>query len=85
MRGGSLTRYRPDDYQGGKGFLRDLASSSLRSGWQGLKKGGVAGLPINVKGAIRGIKSGGKRAVKRKAQEVVKRAVKRKLDDIFGK
>ena len=85
MRGGSLTCYRPDDYQGGKGFLKDLASSSQRSGWQGLKKGGVAGLPINVKGAIRGIKSSGKRTVKRKAQEVVKQAVKRKLDDIFGK
>ena len=38
MRGGSLTRYRPDDYQGGRGFLKDLASSSLRSGWQGLKR-----------------------------------------------
>ena len=80
-----MTLYRPDDYQGGKGFLRDLTSLSLRSGWQGLKKGEEAGLPINVKGALRGIKSGGKRAVKHKVQEVVQRAVKRKVDDIFGK
>ena len=84
MRGGSLTRYRPDD-QSGKGFMRDLASSTLRSGWRGLKTGGPWGLPINVKGAVRGGKAGAKRAVKRKAQVVLQRAVKRKLDDIFGK
>ena len=60
MRGGSLTRFRPDD-QFGSGFLRYVVGSSFREGWKGLKTGGVRGLP----------KSDGKRAVKRKAQQVV--------------
>ena len=56
MRGGSLTRFRPDD-QSGSGFLRDFASSSLRSGWEGLKTGGPWGLP-NIAGGFRGVKRG---------------------------
>ena len=83
MRGGSLTRFRPDD-QFGSGFLRNVVGSSLREGWKGLKTGGGRGLP-NIAGGVRGIKSGGRRAVKRKAQQVVERNVKRRLDDIFGK
>ena len=83
MRGGSLTRFRPDD-QSGNGFLRDLTSSSLRSGWQGLKTGGRWGLP-NIAGGIRGVKRGGKQAIKRKALAEINRAAKRKLTDIFGK
>ena len=83
MRGGTLTRFRPDE-QSGNGFVRDVVSSSLRSGWKGLKTGGPLGLPLNVAGAIRGVKRGGKRAVKRKALAEINRAAKRKLSDIFG-
>ena len=82
MRGGSLTRFRPDD-QSGNGFLRDLTSSSLRSGWEGLKTGGRWGLP-NIAGGIHGVKRRGKRAIKRKVLAEMNRAAKRKLDDIFG-
>ena len=38
MRGGSLTRFRPDD-QFGSGFVRDFIGSSVKEGWEGLKKG----------------------------------------------
>ena len=82
MRGGSLIRLRPDD-QFGSGFVRDFIGSSVKGGWEGLKKGGVRGLP-NIVGGIRGVKKGGKRAVKRKAEQVIQRNVKRKLNDIFG-
>jgi len=50
MRGGALTRFKPDG-QMGRGFLRDFSGSSLREGWQGLKKGGPLGLP-NIAGGI---------------------------------
>ena len=82
MRGGSLTRFRPDD-QSGNGFLRDLTSSSVRSGWEGLKTGGRWGLP-NIAGGVRGVKRGAKRAIKRMALAEINRAAKRKLSDIFG-
>ena len=62
MRGGSLTRFRPDN-QSGSGFLRDFTLWSLRSGWEGLKTGGRWGLP-NIAGGIHGMKRGGKRAIK---------------------
>ena len=45
--------------------------------------GGVRGLP-NIVGGIRGVKKGGKRALKHKAEQVIQRNVKRKLNDIFG-
>ena len=83
MRGGSLTWFRPDD-EFGSGFLRDVVGLSFREGWKGLKTGGVRGLP-NIAGGVRGIKRGGKRAVKWKAQQVMERNVKHRLDDIFGK
>ena len=82
MRGGSLTRLRPDD-QFGSGFVRDFIESSMREGWEGLKKGGPRGLP-NIAGGIRGVKKGGRRAVKRKTEQVVQRNVKRKVNNIFG-
>ena len=82
MRGGSLTRLRPDD-QFGSGFVRDFIGSSVKEGWEGLKKGGVRGLP-NIVGGIGGVKKGGKRAVKCKAKQVIQRNVKCKLNDIFG-
>ena len=82
MRGGSLTRFKPDD-QSGNGFLRDLVSSSARSGWEGLKTRGRWGLP-SISGGVRGVKRGAKRAIKRKALTEINRAAKRKLADIFG-
>ena len=81
---GALTRFRPDD-QSGNGLVRDVVSSSLRSGLEGLKTGGPLGLPLNIRGAIRGVKRGGKQAVKRKALAEINRAAERKLTDIFGK
>ena len=83
MRGGSLTRFRPDDQSGGA-LLGDIASASLRSGWEGLKTGTPWGLPLNIKGGIRGVKRGGRRAIKRKALEEINKRAKRKLTDIFG-
>ena len=83
MRGGSLTRFRPDE-QSGNGFFRDLAALTARSGWQGLKKGGPLGMPVNIAGAIRSAKKGGKQAIRRKALAEINRAAKRKLSDIFG-
>ena len=83
MRGGSLTRFRPDD-QSGQGFVRDLVSSSARAGWQGLKKGAPLGMPVNIAAGLRSAKRGGKQAIKRKALAEINRAAKRKLTDIFG-
>ena len=83
MRGGSLTRFRPDDYQYERGLVRDNASASLQSAWKGLKMGGPLGLP-NIAGGIRGVKRGAKRAIKRKALEEINKRVKRRLGDIFG-
>ena len=40
MRGGSLTRFRPDD-QFGSGLVRDFIGSSVKGGWEGLKTGGM--------------------------------------------
>ena len=52
-------------------------------GWKGLKTGGPWGLP-NIPGSIRGTKRGAKRGAKRASLEIINRAAKRKLDDIFG-
>ena len=82
MRGGSLTRFRPDD-QFGSGLVQDFIGFSVKGGWEGLKMGGVRGLP-NIVGGIQGMKKGGKRVLKRKAEQVIQRNVKRKLNDIFG-
>ena len=58
MRGGSLTRFRPDN-QLGSGFVPDFVGSSLREGWEGFQKGGPLGLP-NIAGGILGVKRGGR-------------------------
>lgn len=81
MKGGSLTRFRPDT-QGGGGFWGDLLSSSLQSGMKAFKSG--RGIRDRIRKAGVGVKRGAKRAVKRKALQVVERNVKRKLNDIFG-
>ena len=44
MRGGSLTRFRPDD-QSGYGFIQDFNRTSAQEGWKGLKMGGPLELP----------------------------------------
>lgn len=80
MRGGSLTRFRSDD-QSGSGFVRDFFGASAREGWKGLKTGEPLGLP-NIVGGIRGVKRGGKLAIKRKSLQEINKAAKRKLNDI---
>ena len=79
MRGCSLTRYRPDDVsQEGEGFLRDIVTQSLGGAAGGFKTG------RNLRDRISQAKRGAKRAVKRKAEDVIARNIKRKLNDIFG-
>ena len=82
MRGGSLTRFKPDD-QSGNGFIQDFILASAQEGWKGLKTGGPLGLP-NIAEGIRGIKRGGKRAIKRKALQEINKVAKRKVNDLFG-
>ena len=85
MRGGSLTRFRPDDQSGGnfanefKSLLKTSALGGVRGGWKGLKTGAPLGLP-NIPGGIRGAKRGAKRA----SLGIINRVAKRKLDDLFG-
>ena len=85
MRGGSLTRFRPDDQSGGnfanefKSLLKTSALGGVRGGWKGLKTGAPLGLP-NIPGGICGAKRGAKRA----SLDIINRVTKRKLDDLFG-
>lgn len=83
MKGGTLTRFRPDpSTQSGEGLLGDLLKSTLRGGFEGFKSG--HGVADRIRKTSRGLKSGLKRGVKRKAEEAATRLVKRKLNDIFG-
>ena len=69
MRGGSLTRFRTDEWydQQGKGLVTDL----LRGGFQGLiSTRNPLKLPSNIK---RGLETGFTRGVKRKAEDVIKK------------
>ena len=71
MRGGSLTRFRTDEWydQQGKGLMTDL----LRGGFQGLKSTrNPLKLPSNIK---RGLEAGFTRGVKRKAEDVLKKEI----------
>ena len=71
MRGGSLTRFRTDEWydQHGKGLMTDL----LRGGFQGLKSTrNPLKLPSNIK---RGLETGFTRGVKRKAEDVIKKEI----------
>jgi len=55
-------------------------------GWKGLKTGGFPFVP-NIPGAVRGVKTGVRKAAKRKADNLADCAhkrVKRKIKDIFG-
>ena len=82
MRAGSLTRFKPDD-QSGNGFIQDFILASDQEGWKGLETGGPLGL-TNIAEGIRGIKRGGKRAIKRKALQEINKVAKRKVNDLFG-
>ena len=89
MRGGSLTRFRPDDQSGGNfaneftSLVKSSALGGARGAWKGLKTGSLLGLP-NIPGGIRGAKRGVKRGAKRTSLDIINRVAKRKLDDLFG-
>ena len=89
MRGGSLTRFRPEDQSGGsfanefKSLVKATAVGGVKGGWKGLKMGGLLGLP-NIPGSVHGAKKGAKRNVKRASLNIINKRAKRKLDDIFG-
>ena len=75
MRGGSLTRFRTDEWydQQGKGLVTDL----LRGGFQGLKSTrNPLKLPSNIK---RGLETGLTRGVKRKAEDVLKKEITKQV------
>ena len=71
MRGGSLTRFRTDEWydQYGNGLMREV----LRGGFQGLKSTrNPLKLPSNIK---RGLETGFTRGVKPKAEDVIKKEI----------
>ena len=71
MRGGSLTRFRTDEWydQHGSGLMREV----MRGGFQGLKSTrNPLKLPSNIK---RGLNAGLTRGVKRKAEQVIKKEI----------
>ena len=80
MKGGSLTRFRPDTQDGG-GFVQELLKKSVRGGLRGLKSG--RGVRDRIRKAKEGATRSAKQAVKRKAYEVLDRNIKRKFNDIF--
>ena len=83
MRGAGLRRFTPDPQVGG-GWLREIVDE----GASGFARGFKSGVP-NPKGAISKGYAGGKaavqRAVKRKAEEAVKKTAKRAFNDLFGR
>jgi len=69
--GGSLTRFRTDEWyvQRGNGLVMD----TVRGGFQGLKRTrNPLKLPNNT---VRGLKAGLSRGVKRKAEDVIKKEI----------
>jgi len=81
MRGGSLTRFRPDEYydqDGKKGMLADM----FRGGLQGLKRTrNPLKLPSNT---LSGLKAGLTRGVKRKAEQVIKQEITKRAKKALG-
>ena len=73
MIGGSLTRFRPDEYyQDGKGLMMDM----VRGGLRGLKR---TRNPLKVpSNALTGLKAGLARGVKRKAEQVIKKEISKR-------
>ena len=82
MRGGSLTRYTPD--QDGDGFFTDVIASGAREGWECLKTG-PTGLPVNISKALAGAKKGVKLTVKQKVEQEVGKVLKKGINFLFGK
>ena len=71
MRGGSLTRFRTDEWydQHGSGLIREV----MRGGFQGLKSTrNPLKLPSNT---LRGLNAGLSRGIKRKAEDVLKKEI----------
>jgi len=80
MKGGSLTRIRPDEYydQDGKGLLAAI----VRAGLQGLKRiRSPLKLPSNT---LSGLKAGLTRGVKRKAEQVIKQEITKRAKKALG-
>ena len=79
MRGGSLTRFRTDEWydQQGKGLVTDL----LRGGFQGLKSTrNPLKLPSNIK---RGLTTGLTRGIKRKAEDALKKEITKQAKKVL--
>jgi len=71
MRGGSLTRFRTDEWYDQHG--NDLMMDTVRGGLQGLKRTrNPLKLPSNT---LSGLKTGMSRGVKRKAEQVIKKEI----------
>ena len=80
MRGGSLTRFRTDEWydQEGNGLLVDV----VRGGLQGLKRTrNPLKLPSNI---LSGFETGLTRGVKRKAEDVIKREITKRAKKALG-
>ena len=80
MRGGSLTRFRNDEYydQDGKGVWMDI----VRGGFQCLKRTrNPLKLPSNT---LSGLKPGLTRGVKRKAEQVIKKEITKRAKKALG-
>ena len=73
MIGGSLTRFRPDEYyQDGKGVMMEM----VRGGLRGLKRTrNPLKAPSNT---LQGLKAGLARGVKRKAEQVIKKEISKR-------
>ena len=97
MIGGALVRFLPDKTtQSGGGFgwkhirsqaptfLKDVLKETAMEGLKGFNSGVAGGKP-NWKGGLAGVKRGTTRAVKRKAQQEIKKLVaKRVKKDLLG-
>ena len=81
MKGGSLTRFRPDPQDGG-GFVQEMLKAGVRGALKGLKSG--RGVQDRIRKAKEGATRNVKEAVNRRAYEVLDRNIKRKCNDIFG-
>ena len=80
MRGGSLTRFRPDEHydQDGKGMLADV----FLGGLQGLKRTrNPMKLPSNT---LSGLKTSLTRGVRRKAEQVIKQEIIKRAKKALG-
>ena len=84
MRGGSLTRFKPDGQGGGNlvGEFTSLAKNVAKSGVSGARQG--AKFHLDALGGFRGAKRGVKRGLKRGTLDIINKVAKKKLDDIFG-